>query len=158
MNSYRVEFEYEVQYVDATDSDTAVWKAQEQAKERGVEEVGELISLILYSGNTSTELVCDAATRKALSKNNQKFKVTLPSRRQKGLTLSIDENPDLESGYDLTVGCFGYYASLACAANEGELYGGRYGDSYRQLSDAQQKVVDEWEDYADLYIEEMKGK
>ncbi len=141
MNNYRVEFENSVQLVEAGDSDFAVWNAQELAGD----DAGALIDVVLLSEGTEM----------SLRAKEEVEAVVLPSRRQRGMVLAVEAS-DTESDVDLTVHFFGWGASLACAANEGVLYHWQKGE--RELTAQQYKIVEEWADYADLYIEEFFEK
>lgn len=172
MNRYYVTFEYGLSFlVEATDSDMAVINLR---KEYGTSEVGmtgldkqEVTSLVILSddGKGDVQLKVDALGREiAMPELPEDFVAErdarvarinklaekprkLPSRRQKGMTLSYCDG-------DLFVTFFGYSASLAVAANEGELHptaSHRY-EEY-QLTPAQQRIVDEWERVQNDYYE-----
>jgi len=75
-----------------------------------------------------------------------KTKIKLPPRQARGLSLVYDDG-------DLFVSSFGYSASLSCASFEGELsWDGSSCRDEKQLSLAQQSIVNEWADLEDEYL------
>lgn len=151
MNFYRIVFTNMEVLVAATDTDMAVMKAQ---KENPV--AGDLMALALLDKRTglAENLMLNGempkyleADKKVLEFIRKERLKALPKRRQAGMTLSYCDG-------DLFVTFFGYSASLAVAANEGELHPtsmNRY-EEY-QLTPKQQRIVNEWERFQDEYYE-----
>ncbi len=173
MNKYYVTFEHGISFlVDATDSDMAVVSLLKEWPGLRGQEVTSLV-ILSDDGKGDVQLKVDAAGREVAMPElpgdfvaqreasvarvdalvtkaqtaTKPSKNKLPSRRQGGMTLSYCEG-------DLFVTFFGYSASLAVAANEGQLHPtsmNRY-DEY-ELTSRQQQIVDEWDRYQNEYYE-----